>query len=176
MFIKILIGLVALIAVLLLIAAFSKNTYTVIRSISVNRSQSDVMDYVRRIRNQDYYNKWVMADPLMDKQYRGSDGEVGFVYAWDSKNSNVGKGEQEIMEVTANRVTCEIRFERPFKAISATYMATEAVGPESTLISWSFHSKMPYPMNLMLLFVNMDKMLGRDIDVSLQNLKSELGR
>lgn len=174
MFIKILIGLATLIALLLIVAAFSKNTYTVVRSITINRSQNEVMNYVRIIKNQDYYNKWVMADPAMSKEFRGIDGEVGFVYAWDSKDNNAGKGEQEIISVSADRVTSEIRFERPFKAVSETYMSVDEVTPQTTKVNWSFHSKMPYPMNVMMLFMNMDKMLGRDMETSLQKLKAEL--
>jgi hypothetical protein len=33
---------------------------------------------------------------------------------------------------------------------------------------------MKYPMNLMLLFMNMEKMVGGDLDKGLQNLKSVL--
>jgi hypothetical protein len=35
-----------------------------------------------------------------EKGIRGTDGTVGFVYGWDSKNKNAGKGEQEIMNIT----------------------------------------------------------------------------
>jgi hypothetical protein len=41
-------------------------------------------------------------------------------------------------------------------------------------VLWGFKGKMPYPMNLMLLCMNMDKMLGKDLGTGLQNLKSTL--
>ncbi len=40
-----------------------------------------------------------MTDPLMKKQFKGTDGTVGFLYAWDSQNNEVGKGEQEIERI-----------------------------------------------------------------------------
>jgi hypothetical protein len=33
---------------------------------------------------------------------------------------------------------------------------------------------MKYPMNLMLLFMNMEKMVGRDLSIGLTNLKNTL--
>ena len=37
-----------------------------------------------------------------------------------------------------------------------------------------FDGKMNYPMNLMLLFMNMDKMIGKDFESGLKNLKTIL--
>jgi hypothetical protein len=38
-------------------------------------------------------------------------------------------------------------------------------------VNWGFNGKMPYPMNLMLAFMNMDEMLGKDLQDGLNNLK-----
>ena len=75
--------------------------------------------------NQDNFNKWTMMDPNMKRSFRGTDGTVGFVYAWDG-NKRAGKGEQEITKITeGKRLDIEVRFERPFKAISSTPFTTE---------------------------------------------------
>jgi hypothetical protein len=41
----------------------------------------------------------------------------------------------------------------------------------STKTTWGFDSKYPYPQNAMLLFLNMDDMLGKDYRDGLANLK-----
>ena len=39
-------------------------------------------------------------DPNIKTDFRGTDGTVGFISAWDSNNiKNVGKGEQEILNM-----------------------------------------------------------------------------
>ncbi|HEY1022377.1 MAG TPA: polyketide cyclase, partial [Flavisolibacter sp.] len=91
---RILFGIVALVAVLLLIALFVNKDYRVERSVSINKPKEQVFSFVKRAKNQDQFNKWIQADPQVKKTYRGEDGTVGFVYAWESKE--VGKGEQEI--------------------------------------------------------------------------------
>lgn len=116
-----------------------------------------------------------MMDPSMKKEFRGTDGTPGFVYAWDSKDKNAGKGEQEIVHLKPNeRVDVQIRFERPFESVSDTYMLTERAGNQSTKISWVFNSARKYPMNAAMLFVNFDKILGTDLETSLARLKTIL--
>jgi hypothetical protein len=50
-------------------------------------------------------------------------------------------------------------------------MTTEAVSEVSTKVKWGFDGKMNYPMNLMLLFMDFDAMLGKDMEQGLSNLK-----
>jgi len=54
------------------------------------------------------------------------------------------------------------------------YFVTEALSANQTIVKWGFNGKMPYPMNVMMLFMNMDEMLGKDLQASLINLKSNL--
>lgn len=64
----------------------------------------------------------------MKKGYRGTDGEVGFLSSWDSKNENVGKGEQEIMKITPiSRLEYELRFFDPFEATHDAYLILEEI-------------------------------------------------
>ncbi len=172
---RILIGLTVVIAVLLLMALFVKKEYAVEREITINKPVAEVFNYIKHIRNQDNYSTWNRKDPNMKKEYRGTDGTVGFVAAWDSKNDEVGKGEQEIKNINeGERMDMELRFYKPFKATDNAYMTTEAVGENRTKVKWGFNGKMPYPMNLMLVFMNMDKMLGTEMQTGLNDLKALL--
>ena len=73
----------------------------------------------------------------------------------------------------------QIRFKRPFVAVADSYIQT---GPAdnttgqngSTMLQWSFTSTLKYPANIFLLFMNIDKTLGKDMDHSLTNLKTIL--
>jgi hypothetical protein len=53
-------------------------------------------------------------------------------------------------------------------------MTTTTVDDNRTRVHWEFNGKMKYPSNLMLLFMNMEKMVGGDLDKGLQNLKTVL--
>jgi hypothetical protein len=171
--VKIILAAIAgIIILLLIIALFAKNEYAVERQVVINKPKQEVFDYIKALKNQDNFSVWAMRDPAMKKEYRGTDGTVGFVSAWDSQKDDVGKGEQEILSIKeGERIDYELRFIKPFEAKDKAYMVTETASDNQTKVKWGFNGRMKFPMNLMLLFMDMDKMLGKDLDAGLQNLK-----
>ncbi|ASZ09671.1 SRPBCC family protein [Chitinophaga pendula] len=171
----ILIVIVVLIAIPLIIALFVKKDYAVEREVTINKSKEAVFDYIRYLKNQDNFSKWATMDPQMKKDYRGTDATVGFVFAWSSDKKDVGKGEQEIKNIKeGERIDYEIRFIEPFTSTSQAYLTTESVSPEQTKVKWGFKGHMAYPMNIMLLGMNMSEMIGADLQTGLDNLKALL--
>lgn len=162
----------AMIALLLIIALFTKKEYSVQSETVIDAPLQKVFDYIRHIKNQDNYNKWVMVDAGMKKEFKGTDGTEGFIYAWNG-NKKAGEGEQEIKKITeARSVATEIRFIRPFAGVANAVMETAPVSENKTLVKWSNVSKMKYPMNLMVSFI--EKMLVKDMNTSLTRLKAIL--
>jgi hypothetical protein len=169
---RILIGILGVIALLLITAVFVKKDYRVEREVVVNKPKADVFNYVKLARNQDYFNKWVMMDPQIKKNYKGTDGTVGFVYAWDSKGK-AGQGEQEITGIReGERVDMNIHFIKPIESNATVAFTTEAVAGKQTKVKWSIDGHSPYPLNLMNLFV--PGLLGNDMQTSLTTLKTVL--
>ena len=167
--------ILGLIFLLLIVALFVKKEYAVVREITINKPKQVVFEYVKYLKNQDNYSVWAKMDPHMKKEYRGNDGTIGFVSAWESKINDVGTGEQEIIKLAdGERLDVELRFLKPFKSTDYAYMITESVSENQTKVMWGFTGKMPYPMNLMLICMNMDKMLGKDLEAGLNNLKAQL--
>lgn len=170
------IGLIiaALIVLLLVAALFVKKEYTIERAITIDQFKPEVFNYIRFLKNQDHYSKWARTDPAMKKEFRGRDGTIGFVYAWDG-NKKAGKGEQEIKQINEDRIEMELRFIRPFEATAEVYMATAAVAgrdTHQTRVTWGMKGRSSYPLNLMTAL--MSKALGRDMDTSLALLKHQL--
>ncbi|MFM7005631.1 MAG: SRPBCC family protein [Flavobacteriales bacterium] len=175
---RILLGLLFLIALLLIIALFIPTQVEVKRQIKINRSQAEVFNYVSMLHNQPNYGVWWKADPNMKITTTGTDGRVGFVNAWDSKDENVGAGQQKITAIDSSarrsRLTIELKFIRPFESVNPSYIETAAIATKQTKVTWSITSKMPYPFNLMGAIMNMEEMLGSDLEKGLKNLKSIL--
>jgi hypothetical protein len=176
---KILVGIILVLAgiivLLLIIGLFLRKDYSVGKEVVINKSKTTVFDYLKLLKNQNKFSVWGSMDPNMKTDFRGTDGTEGFVSAWDSDVKNVGKGEQEILKIIdGERIDYEIRFLKPFKSTSWAYITTRAVAENQTRVHWEFNGKMKYPTNLMLLIMNMEKMIGGDLDKGLQNLKSIL--
>jgi hypothetical protein len=169
---RILIGILIIIAIPLIIGLFVQNEYAVEREITINKPKHEVFNYVKHLRNQDNYSKWVRMDPNMKKDFKGTDGTVGFVYSWDG-NKDAGKGEQEIKNIIeGQRVDVEVRFIKPFEGVATAPIITEPVSENQTKVKWALKGKSAYPMNFMNLF--MDNMLGKDLESSLTTLKGVL--
>lgn len=172
---RILIVLFSLVALFLIIALFVEKDYHVERSITVNKPREEVFEYVKFLKNQDEYSVWASMDPNMKKTYKGTDGTIGFVSAWDSKNKDVGAGEQEIVGMTpGKRVDYELRFLRPMESTCSAYMTTNGESDNQTSVTWGIKGSTPYPFNFFMLFMDMESMLGKDLDEGLSNLKTKL--
>lgn len=158
-----------IIALVLIVALFTRKNYNVYSEVIINAPRQKVFDYIKQLKNQDYFNKWVMVDPNMKREFKGTDGTVGFIYGWNG-NKKAGEGEQEIKAITEGKsIDTEIRFVRPFAGLAYVNMSTEAIAENQTKVSWSNVSKMSYPMNIMVSMI--EKMLVKDMDTSLGNLK-----
>jgi len=101
------------IALLLIIALFMKREHYVKREIIINAPRQKVFDYLKLLKNQDEFNKGAMEDADRKKEFKGTDGTVGYIYSW-SGNKNAGVGEKEIKNISDGRsIEMEIRFVKP---------------------------------------------------------------
>ncbi len=139
------------------------------KSIDIYRSTEEVFEYLRYTRNQDYFSVWNMKDPGMKKEFKGTDGTVGFIYRWDSTNKNVGSGEQEIIGIDEGKsIAYALRFTRPMQ--NTGQVKFQVSGKEKTTsVTWVFDSPAKFPMSLFSPIFK--KMLGKDLEKGLNNLK-----
>jgi hypothetical protein len=169
---NILYAIIALIVIVLIIGLFVKRDYSVEREVTINKSKDVVFNYVKYLENQNKYSVWAKTDPNMKSTFTGTDATAGFISAWESQDKHVGKGEQEITKIIdGERIDYELRFFEPMKATNLAYIITESSSEDQTIVRWGFSGHMNYPMNLMLLFVNMNKAIGKDFEQGLNNLK-----
>lgn len=175
LFKKLLKLLLFLVVLVLTLSAFVDGRYAVQREVTIVASKSKVYQYVKFIKNQAYYSKWQKMDPHMKRIYKGEDGTVGFVARWESEKENVGVGEQEITRLEPNcRIETELRFEKPFEQTDCAFFSFEDEGDFETKVVWGFTGEFKYPMNLMIFFIDLDKMVGDDLQHGLNNLKDIL--
>ena len=170
----ILLVIVTLFVLVLIAGAIIGTKMTIEKTITINRPLQQVFDYVKYVKNHDNFSVWAMMDPEMKKEYRGTDGQTGFVFAWDSaKKKNVGAGEQEIEEISDGKsINYELRFFRPMQDVAKARFVFEPSSSNQTKVQWGFYSKMKYPMNVIKPAIQ--SMLGKNLETGLQNLKAVL--
>jgi uncharacterized protein YndB with AHSA1/START domain len=171
--ITILLIIASIVALFLIIAMLIKKDFTLEKKVTINSSKQDVFNYLKSLRNQEQYSVWVMKDPNVKLIYTGTDGTIGATSAWESNDKNVGIGAQEIIKLTEGEsMEVEIRFKKPFEATNYARTTLTAVSDSQTTVSNLFYGTSKFPMNIMNLF--MDKIVGKDMQQNLQNMKSNL--
>lgn len=167
---SILIFIAAILVLFLLIAAFTNKSFALRKQVLINSPKDAVFNYIKLIRNQEYYSVWVMRDPNIKIIYTGTDGTTGFTSSWTSNDKNVGIGAQEIIAIVEGEsIKVEIRFEKPFKATNYALNEVSSTADGQTLLTQTFTGTSRFPMNIMNLF--MDKLVGKDMQTNLYNLK-----
>jgi hypothetical protein len=170
--ITILLVLAGIIGLLFILSLFIRREHYVRREIIINAPRQKVFDYIKLLRNQDEFNKHAMASPDRKREFKGTDGTVGYIYAW-SGDKGAGVGEKEIKHIIEGKsIEMEIRFVKPMKVSATIIMETESLSGNQTKVSWSNAGELKYPLNIMIPM--MEKSVAKDMDISLTTLKSIL--
>lgn len=168
---KIAIVVAVLLAALLAFAATKPDTFRVQRTASIKAPPDKIFAIINDFHNWGSWSPWEKMDPTMKRTYSGAPNGKGAVYAWEG-NSKVGAGRMEIIEsVPPSRVTVQLDFLKPFEGHNIAEFITEAHG-DSTNVTWAMHGPAPFLSKVMQVFCSMDKLIGKDFDAGLANLKA----
>jgi hypothetical protein len=164
--------LAGIIALLLIIALFMKKEHYVNREIIINAPRQKVFDYLRLLKNQDEFNEHAMVAPDRQREFKGTDGTVGYIYSWKG-NKSAGEGEKEIKNIIeGKRIETEIRFVKPMRVTASIIMETESLSDNQTKVNWTNAGTLKYPINIMIPM--MEKNVAKGMDSSLLTLKDIL--
>ena len=165
------IGMAAFIALMLIVALFVPREFTFEKTIAINAPIDTVWNYTGSLSGLDKWSPWNDHDPNMKKEISGLDGTVGAIQSWTSDVKEVGVGSQTITKIVKPSLfETKLDFEKPRESHGSAFVKLVSDG-KSTNVTWGMMGKMPYPMNVMILFMNLGKMMGKDWDNGLAKLK-----
>jgi hypothetical protein len=164
-----------LIVVFMTLALCARNDFTVQRTIIINKPRQDVFEFIRFLENHRAFSKWTTKESNKVKPGTGADGHPGFVLGWDNFKERAGTGELEIKNITAGSgINIEHRYKKPFKGLANSYMTVGDSSCNQTELKWVYAGVSAYPINLITSILNMDIIVGRDLEICLTKLKSRL--
>lgn len=164
-----------LVAVVLLIAAAKPDEFRVERSATINAPAEKIFPLIADFKNWVSWSPYEKLDANMKKTISGAPSGKGAVYEWEG-NRKAGKGRMEITEVVPpSKILVQLAFDKPMKA---SYVADFSLQPSggATTVAWLMYAPNPFIGKVMGVFVNMDKMIGRDFEVGLANIKAIVER
>ena len=107
----------------------------------------------------------------MQRTFDGPSSGVGATYAWNG-NKDIGSGRMEISQSTpSSRVFLKLEFFAPFKASNTAEFVLTPEG-DATRVSWAMQGRSPFMSKLMGVVFNFDKMVGKDFEQGLANLRA----
>ncbi len=147
------------------------NTFSMVRSATFNASPDKVFAQINDFRNWAHWSPWDKMDPSMQRSYTGPATGKGAKYAWVG-NKKVGEGSMEITRsVPSTNMELDLHFLKPFKANNVTEFSLEPRGT-ATKITWEMRGHLNLMMKTMHMFMDMDKVVGKDFEAGLFNLKA----
>ncbi|MFO0699572.1 MAG: SRPBCC family protein [Nitrospira sp.] len=166
----ILIIAVVLVAVILFYAQTRPNTFRVERAARINAPTETVFALINDFHQWASWSPWEKKDLAMKKTYSGSSQGTGAVLDWDG-NKDVGTGRMEVLDsIPASKILIKLDFFKPFEAHNtAEFILTPKAG--STEVTWAMYGPQPYMMKVMGFFCDPDKMVGKDFEAGLADLK-----
>jgi hypothetical protein len=147
------------------------DTFRVQRAMTINAPADKIFTIVTDLRRGKEWSPYEKKDPNMTTSFSGPATGPGSKLTWDG-NSDVGAGTLTIANATApSKVVLNLDMTRPMTGhnIIEYDLAPDGAG---TKMTWSMHGPMNPISKVMCLFMNMDKMIGKDFEDGLRSLKA----
>jgi hypothetical protein len=159
---EIVIAVVVLIAAVLILAARRPDSFRVERATSIGSPPDRIFPLINDFKHWSSWSPYEKKDPAMKRTFAGEHSGKGAVYEWDG-NAQVGKGRIEIIAASApSRLTIKLDMNFTLEPRGA-----------ATQLTWAMRGTCSCFMGkLMGLLLNTDKMIGKDFEVGLANLKA----
>jgi hypothetical protein len=165
------IAIVVLIAAVLILAAARPGSFRVERATSIGAPPDRIFPLINDFKHWGSWSPYEKKDPAMKRTFWGEASGKGAVYEWDG-NAQVGKGRIEIIDTsTPSRLTIKLDMIKPMEGHNIVDFTLEPHGA-ATKLTWAMRGSYNYTSKLIGLVLNMDKMIGRDFEAGLANLKT----
>ncbi len=164
---KVLIGLVAVVALVCIVGLFLPKTYSLSRSIEIEAPPAKVFELVNSFQNWPKWDPWSGRDKTLKHTYEGTAG-VGHIHRW--KGDESGEGTAKIIKSVPGKT---VALELDFGMGGAPPIATFELTPrgKTTLVTWSMEgTNIMQPIGNYLGLM-MDGMVGADYERGLANLE-----
>ena len=168
---KILIGLGAAIALLVIVILLQPAKFRIERSITMAAPPDAAFAQVSDFHAWSKWSPWEKLDPNLKRSYDGPSAGAGAKYAWVG-NDDVGEGRMTIEKSQEpSQVDIKLEFIKPFAATNTTIF-TFTKTPEGNKTTWAMEGENSFMGKAFGLFMDMDSLVGKDFEKGLGAMKS----
>jgi Polyketide cyclase / dehydrase and lipid transport len=161
---------VVVIAGILIYAATKPDSFRVQRTASIKAPPDKIHALIADLKAWPVWSPYEKKDPAMKRSFGAVTAGKGATYAWEG-NKDVGQGNMEIVESSLQKVLIKLDFLKPFEAHNMAEFVLVPKG-DTTNVTWAIYGPSPYMSKVMGTFMDFDKMIGRDFEQGLADLKA----
>ena len=162
--------LVIAIVVVLILAATKPESFRIERSATINAPPEKIFAVLNDFHQWGGWSPWEHKDPALKRNFSGAERGKGAIYGWEG-NKDVGTGRMEILEANApSKLVIKLDFFKPFEAHNTAEFTMLPQG-DATHLTWTMTGPAVFTSKVMQVFLNLDRMIGRDFETGLANLK-----
>lgn len=141
------------------------------RSKVIAATPQDIFALIEDFQNWGRWSPYEKLDPKMARTFSSPSGGKGASYAWESKGRG-GVGRMEILDVVpASKIVIELAFAKPMKARNEAQFVLVPQG-RATRVTWIMTGRHTALSKLMHKVLGLDRMVGRDFEAGLADLKT----
>jgi hypothetical protein len=157
-------------AAVLAYAATKPDTFRIQRTANIKAPPETIYPLINEFDRWGAWSPYEHRDPDMKRTRSGPNSGKGAVYEWDG-NKNVGKGRMEILETSPSKVVIKLDFLRPFEAHNTAEFTLQPRG-DTTDVTWAMHGPNLFVGKVMSVFIDIEKMVGKDFETGLASMKT----
>jgi Polyketide cyclase / dehydrase and lipid transport len=132
---RLVLGLVGLVAILAAVAVGLPAHVTVARSVVINAPESAVFPYVNNLHRLGDWSPWKLRDPQLTMTYGGPEEGKGAQIQWTSQKPSIGTGSMSISDSNLNR---SVELAANFNNVEGTSTFEIAPSGSGSKLTWSF--------------------------------------
>ena len=167
---KFVLAIACVVAVVLIFAATRPDTFRIERSTTIKATPAKIYGNLVNLHKWTAWSPFEHRDSSMKTTYGGPMKGKGAWSAWEGKK--MGKGKMEITEVQSpSKMVMALDFEAPMKAHNTIEFTLQPDG-KATKVTSVMEGPNPYIAKVIHVFMSMDRMVGRDFESGLANLKA----
>ena len=173
MLLKVILGVLVLLAGFLTYVAFQPSEMYIVREIFIKAPSEKIFPFINNSQKANSWMPWQESDPGAIMKYSGPEEGVGSTSSWDSPGK-MGTGKAEVVESVPNQtVKTKLTYTKP---MNMSQMAEVSLTPsaDGTIVKWSVKGNNTFLGRLMCVFMNMDKMVGGQFEKGLTKLKNQV--
>lgn len=163
------IALIALIAGVLVLASRRPRNFYAARSLKIAAPPTRLHGLIDNLRQMNTWNPYAVRETGGSLQYTGPEAGPGATCHFTGLKS--GSGSVSVVDSTPSRIAMRLLMTKPMSCDNHVEFTLKPDG-NATEVTWAMSGAQSLPARIFSLFVDCDRMIARDFDEGLANLKA----